>query len=42
MPLHIIWLTPKTENDAFLPAIQRIQESRVPDNVPHKSIAIKP
>ena len=42
MPLHIIWLTPKTENDVFLPAIQRIQESRVADNVTHQLIAIKP
>lgn len=42
MPSHITWLTLKTEIDAFLPAIQLIQGYCVPDNVPHKSIAIKP
>lgn len=36
MPLQIIWWMPKTEIDAFLPAIQRITDSVTPDNAHHK------
>ena len=36
MPLRIIWWTPKTEMRAYLPAIQRITDSVMPNNLHHE------